>query len=230
MKTVSTVKIVSAGAASLAMTYILAAPDGVSARDLSVKSTTVVEMHHSVGQSADPASGEQATDGAAPGNTAVHGAWQVVCEPNVSCRIAQSIVTKDDKSPVVVARFYRWKGAAAETPAAPAEAVNKTKKPKKPAAKPDDTAPSAVGVFTMPLGIFLAPGFALRVDGNAVRRFPFENCDGDGCHLGVKVDKKLMAELGAGKRATVQFYDAKQNPVVLNLPLDGFAKAFEALK
>ena len=182
-------------------------------------------------QAADPPAKAIAGQDAAPTPEAVHGSWQMLCSEPETCRIAQSIILKDSQRPVVVARFYRSKpapaAAAAETPVERAKTKGKKKSVDKPSV--DDTA-VAVGVFTMPLGIFLAPGFALKVDDKAVRRFAYENCDVEGCHLGIKVDAALMGELSSGKVATVQFYDAAQKPVVLNLSLDGFAPAFEALK
>jgi invasion protein IalB len=163
----------------------------------------------------------------------VHGSWQQVCPAPEPCRIAQSIVLKDSQQPIVVARFYRSKAAAAvaEPPPEPVKTKGKKKAAEKAKAAPKPVdGPGAVGVFTMPLGIFLAPGFALKVDDKAVRRFAYENCDVEGCHLGIQVDAALLGELSSGKVATVQFYDAAQKPVVLNLSLDGFAPAFEGLK
>ena len=145
----------------------------------------------------------------------VFGRWQYLCPDNEPCRIAQSIVTKDGQRPVVVVRIFKPQTAEAE-----AAAKDKTKA----------ETPVAVGVITLPLGIFLAPGFALKIDEGKARRFAYESCDERGCHLGLKIDKPMFAELNKGKTATVQFFDSAQKPAVLNLSLEGFAAAYEALK
>lgn len=159
---------------------------------------------------------------------AVFGKWQVLCPEPEPCRVAQSVVFKDSQEPILVARFYREKPpqslAAVKEPADKPKSKDKDKKDEK------LEAAGAVGVFTLPLGIFLAPGFALKIDQGKVRRFPYETCDSKGCHLGIKVDKALLSEMNKGTVATVQFYDAQQTAVVLNLPLDGFRQAQETLK
>jgi invasion protein IalB len=146
----------------------------------------------------------------------VFGKWQYLCPESEACRIAQSVVTIDGQRPVAVVRVFK------EDPAAITDAAK---------AKPKDKSePGAVGVITLPLGIFLAPGFALKIDEGKARRFAYESCDERGCHLGIKFDKPLFAEMAKGKIVTIQFFDSTQKPAVLNLPLEGFSAAYEAMK
>lgn len=89
---------------------------------------------------------------------------------------------------------------------------------------------TGVLVLSLPKGIFLAPGVSLRIDKGKLIRYPFETCDESGCHTGLKLSKKLLSSLKRGTQASVIFYDSHQKPVLANLSLEGFTKAYAALK
>ena len=91
-------------------------------------------------------------------------------------------------------------------------------------------APEAVLVLSVPPGIYLAPGLALKVGKGKSRRYPFETCDADGCHTGLKLDTPLLKDFAAGTEAAVSFFDGTQQVVTAVLSLNGFAKGYEAMK
>lgn len=86
-------------------------------------------------------------------------------------------------------------------------------------------------LISLPKGIFLAPGVSVRIDNKGkFYRYPFETCDDTGCHSGLKLSKRLLRALKRGNFASVIFYDSRQKPVLAKLSLEGFTKAFKALK
>ncbi len=89
---------------------------------------------------------------------------------------------------------------------------------------------TGVLVLSLPKGVFLAPGVSLRIDKGKLIRYPFETCDESGCHTGLKLSKKLLSSLKRGTQASIIFYDSRQKPVLANLSLEGFTKAYAALK
>lgn len=92
-------------------------------------------------------------------------------------------------------------------------------------------AKNSVLVISLPKGIFLAPGVSIRIDNKGkFYRYPFETCDDKGCHTGLKISKRLLKALKRGNFASVIFYDSRQKPVLAKLSLEGFTKAFKAMK
>lgn len=89
----------------------------------------------------------------------------------------------------------------------------------------------SVLLISLPKGIFLAPGVSVRIDNKGkFYRYPFETCDDTGCHSGLKLSKRLLSALKRGNFASVIFYDSRQKPVLAKLSLEGFTKAYKALK
>ncbi len=85
-----------------------------------------------------------------------------------------------------------------------------------------------VGVFSLPLGVSLVPGFAIQVDEHKQKNYPFTRCAaGVGCQSYIPLDDEIIEEMKKGKELSVGFKDATEETVVLKLPLDGFSSAYK---
>ncbi len=85
-------------------------------------------------------------------------------------------------------------------------------------------------VFTFPLGIRLNTGWSFRIDRSKETLLPFELCNTDGCHAGINLTPRLLRSLRRGNTLTLRITDASGKPVRPALSLDGFTKAYKALK
>lgn len=85
-------------------------------------------------------------------------------------------------------------------------------------------------LVTFPLGILLSPGWRYRIDDGPETVLPFEICDGDGCHAGVKLTPDLLTAMKRGNQMNIVFFDAARSPVEPAISLTGFSKAWEVLE
>ena len=128
----------------------------------------------------------------------IFGDWQVNCETDTSCRMAQTVVQTSTKRLILQIKVFK---------------------------KEDPTL-----LLTFPLGILLSTGWQYQIDGNRETLLPFEICNSEGCHAGVKLTPKLLAALKRGNKLSIKFFDAGKNTVNPVISLAGFTKAYEALK
>ena len=86
-------------------------------------------------------------------------------------------------------------------------------------------------VFAMPLGIPLAGGVQIGVDGKGVVGVPFQICRRDGCQAFLPLTEGVLAAFKAGNQGVVQL-KAGQNAEPINLPfsLSGFTAGFNSLQ
>ena len=89
-----------------------------------------------------------------------------------------------------------------------------------------------VGLFvTVPLGIFLAPGVAGKVDKGKQFSFILQSCRQAGCEAAIELDKKLQKAMRGGKVLVVGFKPtATSEPVGVSISLEGFTAGLKALK
>lgn len=92
---------------------------------------------------------------------------------------------------------------------------------------PADRTPTVI--LSLPLGISLPPGVAIRIDEGKPAKFPVERCAPDGCRAGIKLRPATVEQLGAGKQLTITFFDGGRQPIKVPLSLDGFNAAYKAL-
>ena len=85
-------------------------------------------------------------------------------------------------------------------------------------------------LVTMPLGVLLSPGWRFQIDSQTPNATPFEICDTDGCHTGLKLNDTFLRRLQRGGTLKITFYDAAQEPVEPQISLMGFTKAWEDLQ
>lgn len=92
---------------------------------------------------------------------------------------------------------------------------------------PEQNQPFAL--FTLPLGVILPPGVALKIDEAEPLQFPYEICQPDGCKAVLKLDDATIDKLKKGSKAEVTFHGAGRRAVNVPLSLKGFGAAFAAL-
>ena len=85
-------------------------------------------------------------------------------------------------------------------------------------------------LMTFPLGILLSTGWQYQIDGNKQVIEPFEICNLEGCHAGVRLTPHLLNAMKRGSRMKIKFLDAARTEVDPVISLTGFTKAYQALK
>ncbi|MCP5152257.1 MAG: invasion associated locus B family protein [Ectothiorhodospiraceae bacterium] len=85
-------------------------------------------------------------------------------------------------------------------------------------------------VITLPLGVLLPPGLALRIDEGEPIRFVYQQCMPDGCRGVLPLEPATISSLKAGKQARITFYDQTQRELGVPVSLIGFTAGFGALK
>jgi len=136
-----------------------------------------------------------------------HGAWQVECQPQVGCAMAQ--IGKDASGTPILEMVVRKLEA-------PLEADGRT----------------AVAVidFITPLGVVLVSGLELKIDSGKGEVAPFQICTEQGCLVREPVDQALIDRLKRGNNANVTVVAANQGEVTANISLMGYTKAYGSLK
>jgi invasion protein IalB len=85
-------------------------------------------------------------------------------------------------------------------------------------------------ILTLPLGISLPPGIAIKVDENQARQITVEACFPAGCQAGFPVDDELLAQFRAGNTLNVIFSDLNRQLINVPVSLSGFSAGFKAAK
>ena len=80
---------------------------------------------------------------------------------------------------------------------------------------------------TLPLGVALVPGARIVIDEKEAMTAPFAVClPKNGCMADYKADADLIEKLKKGQGLAIQAFE-KGRPISFNLPLTGFAKAYD---
>lgn len=82
----------------------------------------------------------------------------------------------------------------------------------------------------VPMGVRLATGLTLMVDGKAERTLPFERCGHDGCLVRTGLGADLLARLTSGQTLDLQVEDQGHNAVRVRMSLVGFTTALGMAK
>ncbi len=85
-------------------------------------------------------------------------------------------------------------------------------------------------LLSFPSGILLSTGWQYQIDGNRKTVLPFEICNSEGCHAGVKLTSQLLRAMKRGNEMKITFFDAAQTEVKPTISLIGFTEAWEALQ
>ena len=85
-------------------------------------------------------------------------------------------------------------------------------------------------LLTLPLGIFLPSGVALKVDKGQRIDTPFKICTAKGCETGIPLDDVLLQTMHRGLVARIAFLDGTaRRQITVPVSLMGFAAAFRTL-
>lgn len=156
---------------------------------------------------AAPAMANQAVEASAPqwALKETFGQWGVLCSSATpsACRAAQTQKSLDEKNPGTLLQVVF--------------AIEKGK---------------MFGVFTLPFGVDLRAGIALRIDEGAEVKGSFMTCLPDGCQSIMEVDEAFLAQMSAGKVLKVGFrsWGGTDKTLVVDVPLDGAAQAIASVK
>jgi invasion protein IalB len=156
---------------------------------------------------AAPAMANQAVEASTPqwALKETFGQWGVLCSSATpsACRAAQTQKSLDEKNPGTLLQVVF--------------AIEKGK---------------MFGVFTLPFGVDLRAGIALRIDEGAEVKGSFMTCLPDGCQSIMEVDEAFLAQMRAGKVLKVGFrsWGGTDKTLVVDVPLDGAAQAIASVK
>ena len=135
----------------------------------------------------------------------IHDAWGVRCNTPTgapaACQIFQNIVVKESRQPILNFAI----GFA-------------------------DDEKIAVGIFVMPLGIYLPPGLTLQVDDGQIYEMAIEICGLKGCRVRFSFDENLLNLFKRGASAKITFSGSDQKPIKVPVSLKGFTAALKDLK
>lgn len=138
-----------------------------------------------------------------------HGAWEVVCsteQPDL-CVIRQFGVAGEGNR-VLEVRVRKLDGVTTQD---------------------GQNVPAAIRVLT-PLGTLIQPGLTVQVDAAEPRTGVFEVCLPQGCIVEDPMSEEFLGRLKAGAVAKMTFgIVQQQEPINVELSLNGFTKAFSAL-
>ncbi len=91
----------------------------------------------------------------------------------------------------------------------------------------------ANALIVAPFGLKLVAGITVEIDGTALVEAPFYTCLPVGCLVQLRLDSGQINRLGQGQTATVIMTAADaadgDDPVRLNISLDGFSEAYDRL-
>jgi invasion protein IalB len=87
-----------------------------------------------------------------------------------------------------------------------------------------------VMVLSAPLGGYLIPGMAMKVDGRPLARLLFETCEAGGCHGGFVLTPGFRRALERGKALQVRLWTTKTQPADVVVSLKGLGPALAALQ
>ncbi|MEM7296198.1 MAG: invasion associated locus B family protein [Pseudomonadota bacterium] len=95
----------------------------------------------------------------------------------------------------------------------------------------DDSEAIAAAVFTVPLETFLRVGLTLSVDGDEIRRYPYEFCNEAGCVARVGLTQADVDAFRRGSKGVLTLVPAssRETEVKVVMSLSGFTAGFDAL-
>ncbi len=86
-------------------------------------------------------------------------------------------------------------------------------------------------ILTVPLGVLLQSGLALKVDEGERFDTVFKICTAKGCEAGIPLDDDLLRLMKAGLVARIAFLDAiTGRQITVPVSLKGFSASFQTLK
>lgn len=127
--------------------------------------------------------------------------WRVVCtkqETSVTCQMLQSVAPEEGQTDVLLVSLY-------QSPEAQSDIV----------------------VITVPVGVYLAPGIELSVDGGRAFRVLYETCDTAGCYAGFKLSEPILRAFKKSRQAATRVWLGKTSALDFPVDLNGFTAAYK---
>lgn len=127
-------------------------------------------------------------------------AWRLECMGDgktLECQAQQSLVNRDDGKLVVL--------------------VSVRLPPKA----------QATMMLQLPLGLNVAEPVQIAVDKGLPEKLSVQTCTNAGCFAGMPLDDKFLLAMRTGTSLKITVQDGAKNPIALDIPLLGFAIAFE---
>ncbi|SFU98200.1 invasion associated locus B family protein [Halomonas korlensis] len=84
---------------------------------------------------------------------------------------------------------------------------------------------SGTMTFVLPLGVHLASGLQLSVEGVEPAQFPYQACLQQGCRADLPIQPALLQALRSGSTATLSLIDPRGDRMDLDISLMGFTDA-----
>jgi len=94
--------------------------------------------------------------------------------------------------------------------------------------RPDAHEP--VMTIRVPVGLYLPAGLSINVDDGKPVPVPLQTCDQQGCYGEASLSTAFLTALKGGKRLSLTFQNMAKGNVVLPVPLDNFAEAFQKIQ
>lgn len=85
-------------------------------------------------------------------------------------------------------------------------------------------------VIAMPLGVPLADGIQIGVDGKGVAGVPFQVCRRDGCQAFLPLSEEVLGAFKAGAEGVVQLRAGESDPINLPFSLSGFTAGYGSIQ
>ncbi|NKB61719.1 MAG: hypothetical protein GKR95_06130 [Gammaproteobacteria bacterium] len=86
-----------------------------------------------------------------------------------------------------------------------------------------------IGVFDVPLGVYLPTGINVIVDETQSMQLSFERCDQNGCYAGTLMNDDILQALKKGDQGKVTFVDVANQKITASISLSGFTAGLRAL-
>lgn len=81
-----------------------------------------------------------------------------------------------------------------------------------------------------PLGLSLASGVTIDVDGAGTLTLPLQTCDAGGCYAGAPISDELLGAMFKGQTFNVTFLNLNKEPIKLPMSLAGFSATYGKIK
>ncbi|AQZ50952.1 Invasion protein B, involved in pathogenesis [Martelella mediterranea DSM 17316] len=81
-------------------------------------------------------------------------------------------------------------------------------------------------VASAPLGVYLANGIEIRIDGGHPFKVLYEVCDRESCHAGFRLSGAVLSAFRKGLDAGFRVWTAKDRAVDFDMSLRGFSAAY----
>lgn len=87
-----------------------------------------------------------------------------------------------------------------------------------------------MAVIALPLGVPLAAGVQVGVDGKGIAGVPFQFCRRDGCQAYLPLSAEVLGAFKAGSQGIIQLHANEDQPINLDFSLSGFTAGYGSIE